>query len=101
MAVSSSAKASMRSMVGMILSDGGGMGFRMMSRSEGRTVWFEADARPQPGPGKGNGIGRHGARCRADQQLFGDRLKIGAEVHGALVHENGLFGWLDPDIAKH
>ena len=37
----------------------------------------------------------------ADQELFGDRFEIGAEMHRALVDEDGLLGRLDADIAVH
>src|SRR5579859_3503083 len=101
MAVSSSAKASMRSIVGIGLSDGGGVSFWRKRRYECRAVWFEPNARAQSGPGQGGGVGRHGAGRSADQEFFGDRLKVGAEVHGTLVHKDRLFGRFDPDIAKH
>ena len=67
-----------------------------MEWGERRTIRFEANAWPQFGPGKQSGIGRHRARRGANQQPFGDRFKIGAEMHRALVYKDRLFGRLIP-----
>src|SRR5258708_38227488 len=97
MAVSSSAKPSMRSIRGMLvvqLSD-------VVSSCgiENGAVRLDADAGTQARPGQRRWVGRHRAGRGADQQLFSDRLEIGAEMHRALIDENGLFGRLGTDIA--
>ena len=70
-------------------------------RSESGAVRLEANARTQPRPGQGGGIGGHRAGRGADQELFGDRFEIGAEMHRALVDQDRLLGRLDADIAVH
>src|ERR1700687_2220122 len=100
-AVSSSAKPSMRSMLGMFLSVGrrfracGGCG------REWRAVGLDPNTRTQPRPRQCRGVGGHRARCGAYQKPFGDRLEIGAKMHRALVDENRLLGRFDADIAIH
>src|SRR5207237_8833389 len=64
-------------------------------------VRFEGGARTESRPWQVSGIGRHRAGCGADQKLLCDRLEIGAEMHRALVDEDGLLGWFDADIAIH
>src|ERR1700738_1491199 len=100
-AVSSSAKPSMRSMLGMWF-------IRLQKTwnviwlgNESGAVRLDADARTQPSPRQCGGVGGHRAGRGADQELFGDRFEVGAEMHRALVNEDRLFGRLDPDIAVH
>src|SRR6516164_2361192 len=69
--------------------------------SKSGAVWPQANAGTKPRPGKARWVGRHRARCGADQELGSDRLKIGAEMHRALVDQDFLRRRLDADIAIH
>src|SRR3984957_13579926 len=74
---------------------------RFCGRHKSHSVRPDANARTQTLPGEGRRVGRHCAGRSANDQPFGDRFEIGAEMHRTLVDEDGLLGRLDADIAVH